>query len=136
MFSFVALDRGATPPSLVTGEYVADAITGRVFQWPIDLASGTMSGTTWASGAWVMAHRQVQGAVTRDGVFYLSSSAPAAGGGVLYVARPGKKTLSYPWVDAPEDLMVDEKAGLLWGASEGTNERYVFAVKLSSLPAP
>lgn len=136
VFSFVALDKTAAKPSLITGEYVADAITGRLFHWPIDVASGVMETTTYASGAWVMGQRQVQGAVSQNGVFYLSSSKPAGGAGELYVTGPGKKTKTYPWVDAPEDLMFDAKAGLLWGSSEGLNERYVFAVRASSLTAP
>jgi hypothetical protein len=74
--------------------------------------------------------------VTHSGTFYFSSSAPAAGKGVLYVTRVGKKTLSYPWVDAPEDLMFDTKANQLWGASEGLNARWVFAVDAGAVKAP
>jgi len=134
VFSFVALDK--TTSSLVTGEYSATAITGRVLSWPVDLATGVMGPTTWAEGAWVMGQRQVQGAVTHSGTFYFSSSAPAAGKGVLYVTRVGKKTLSYPWADAPEDLMFDTKANQLWGASEGLNARWVFAVDAGAVKAP
>lgn len=134
VFSFVALDKSTS--SLVTGEYDATAITGRVFQWPIDLGTGALAASTWSGAAWVMGQRQVQGAVTRGGAFYFSSSAPAGGGGVLYVAREGKKTLSYKWVDAPEDLMFDSKANQLWGASEGLNARYVFAVDANAVKAP
>jgi hypothetical protein len=134
VFSFVALDKATA--SLVTGEYLATGITGRVFQWPVDLSNGAMAPTTWAEGAWVMAQRQVQGAVTRGGGFYFSSSAPAGGGGVLYAAREGKKTLSYKWADAPEDLMFDTKANQLWGLSEGLNARYVFAVDATAVKLP
>lgn len=136
VFSFVALDRTATPPALVTGEYSATAIDGRVFQFPIDLATGALAAKTWATGAWSMGQRQVQGAVTHGGAFYFSSSAPAAGKGVLYGAREGKKTLSYPWADAPEDLLFDTKANTLWGASEGLGRRWVFAVDATALKTP
>ncbi len=134
VFSFVGFDR--TSSSLVTGEYSATAITGRAFQWPVDPVTGALAATAYASGAWVMAQRQVQGALTRDGAFYLSSSAPPAGGGVLYAAREAKKTLSYEWVDAPEDLMFDGKANQLWSLSEGIGARYVFAVDASAVKAP
>lgn len=134
VFSFVALDRSTA--TLVTGEYSATAITGRLLRWPVDLATGALAPTTYAEGAWVMGQRQVQGAVTRGGAFYLSSSAPAAGAGVLYAAREAKKTLSYKWVDAPEDLMFDGVGNQLWSASEALNARYVFAVDATAVKAP
>lgn len=134
VFSFVGVDRSTA--SLVTGEYSATTITGRLLRWPIDLATGALAPTTYADGAWVMGQRQVQGAVTRGGAFYLSSSAPAGGAGVLYATGVGKKTLSYPWVDAPEDLMFDGVGNQLWGASEGLNARYVFAVDAGAVKAP
>ena len=136
VFSFVALDRSTTPPALLTGEYVADGIQGRLFRWPVDATTGAIEPKTWADGAWAMAQRQVQGALTHNGVFYMSSSQPAAGKGVLYVTRPGKKSLSYAWVDAPEDLMFDEQANALWSAGEAVNKRYVFAASATALKAP
>lgn len=133
-FSFVSLDRSTS--SLLTGEYSATTITGRVLRWPVDLTTGALAATTWAEGAWVMGQRQVQGALTRGGAFYFSSSAPAGGGGVLYAAREAKKTISYGWVDAPEDLMFDPKLNQLWSLSEGLNARYVFAVDANAVKAP
>jgi hypothetical protein len=133
-FSFVAVDRKAS--ALITGEYVSDAITGRLIRFPIDLATGALAPTTFATDAYVMGQRQVQGALTSNGAFYMSSSAPAGGGGVLYAARPGKKTISYPWVDAPEDLMFDPAANALWSLSEGEDKRWVFASNAAKIPAP
>ena len=83
-----------------------------------------------------MGQRQVQGGLTHGGAFWLSSSAPAAGKGVLYAAREAKKTTSYAWADAPEDLMFDPKTNQLWGASEGLNARWVFAVDVTKVSAP
>lgn len=134
VFSWVGLDRGSA--TLVTGEYDATAITGRVFQWPIDLGTGAMPKTNYAKAAWSMGQRQVQGGLTHGGAFWLSSSAPAAGKGVLYAAREAKKTTSYAWADAPEDLMFDPKTNQLWGASEGLNARWVFAVDVTKVSAP
>lgn len=136
VFSFVGLDRGSTPPALVTGEYSADTITGKIFRWPVDLATGALAPTTFADGAFVMGQRQVQGGITHEGAFLMVSSAPAAGKGVLYAARPGKKTISYPWADAPEEIMFDAKANLYWGNSEGLNKRWVFAVSASAIKVP
>ncbi|MBI2394663.1 MAG: hypothetical protein HYV09_34160 [Deltaproteobacteria bacterium] len=55
---------------------------------------------------------------------------------MLYVTRPGKKTLSYPWVDAPEDLLFDTNTNQLWGAGEAIGKRWVFAVDAAAVKAP
>ncbi|MGZ3423344.1 MAG: hypothetical protein ACXWUG_05230 [Polyangiales bacterium] len=133
VFSFVALDRTSTPPALVTGEYSATAITGKLLRFPVDPKTGALDPIAYAASAYVMGQRQVQGGVTHAGVFYLSSSAPAAGGGVLYTARVGKTTVSNTWVDAPEDLMFDTVANQLWGLSEAEGARYVFAVDATKI---
>jgi hypothetical protein len=136
LFSFVALNRTSSPPALVTGEYQATAITGRLLRFPVDLATGALAPVTYASDAYVMAQRQVQGALTHGGAFFLSSSAPAGGGGVLYATRPGVMTKSYTWVDAPEDLLFDPKANERWGLSEAQGSRWIFAVDATKIPAP
>ena len=133
-YSFLAFDR--TSSSLVTGEYSATTSQGRVFRWPVDPTTGALAAKTYADGAWVMGQQQVQGAVTRDGAFYFSSSKPPLDGGVLYAARPAKKTLSYGWVDWPEDLMFDTLGNQLWSLSEGVGVRYVFATDAGVLKAP
>jgi hypothetical protein len=133
VFSFVALDRTSTPPALVTGEYSATEITGKLLRFPVDATTGALDPIVYANDAYVMGQRQVQGGLTHEGVFRLSSSAPAAGGGVLYSARVGKSTLSNTWVDAPEDLMLDTVANQLWGLSEAEGKRYIFAVDATKL---
>ena len=82
-----------------------------------------------------MGQRQVQGAASRQGLFYFSSSAPTGVGGALYRIK-GKNSATSRWIDWPEDLMVDEKYDLLWSLSEGANARAVFGARLSSYPAP
>lgn len=141
IFSWVSLDRTSSPPSLVSGEYCsgsacASALSGRVFRWPLDPATGLLRGaTTWPTEAAWMSHKQVQGGAARSGLFYLSSSAPAAGAGELYRAASGKSATSR-WVSSPEDLMVDGPRGWLWGLSEAPGARVVFAATLASYPAP
>jgi hypothetical protein len=142
LFSYVSLDKSTTPPSLVSGEYcggtacASNPLAGRVFRWPLDGITGRLaSGTSWPSEAFLMGEPQVQGAASRKGVFYLSSSAPAGGGGALYRVTAGKRVTS-TWLDAPEDLMVDESNGLLWGLAEAAGARAVAGMKLTSYPAP
>jgi hypothetical protein len=135
IFSFVSLDRSTTPPALVSGEYCSSTactgpLAGRLFRWPLVGSAGRLApGKSWPSAAYLMAQTQVQGAAMDGGVGYLSSSAPAGGGGALYRVEPGKSTTS-PWIDAPEDLMVDASHGLLWSLSEAVNARYVFGAKV------
>lgn len=142
IFSWVSLDRGSSPPSLVSGEYCSTTactgpLAGRVFRWPLDPATGLLRGpgTTWPLDAFVMGQRQVQGGAMRAGTTYLSSSAPAGGGGALYCANP-TRSLSANFSDSPEDLMVDGPNGQLWSLSEAAGARAVFAVRFTSYPVP
>ena len=142
IFSWVSLDRSSTPPALVSGEYCSGtactaALSGRVFRWPLDPATGLLRGptTTWPLDAFVMGQRQVQGGARRGALTFLASSAPAGGGGELYSVNPtGSRTTNFS--DAPEDLMVDEAHDLLWSLSEHAGGRAVFGVRFTSYPAP
>jgi hypothetical protein len=48
-----------------------------------------------------MGQRQVQGAATKGGIYYLSSSAPSGSGGALYRVKAGKSATS-TWNTGPE----------------------------------
>jgi len=141
IFSFVSLDRSSDPPSLVSGEYCsttacAGPLAGRVHRWPLDPETGLLrSKTTFPTEAFLTSHKQVQGAASRDGTFYLSSSAPPGGAGEIYRVA-GSKSATSRWSDTPEDLMVDHGSGWLWSLSEAPRERAVFAAKLTSYPKP
>jgi hypothetical protein len=142
LFSWVSLDRSTTPPSLLSGEYCsgtacAGPLAARAFRWPLDAATGRLpAGTSWPSEAVLLGQAQIQGAASRNGTWYLSSSEPAAGAGALVRARLGKKSATSKWLDAPEDLMVDEANGLLWSLSELAGARVVAGMKLTSYPPP
>ncbi|MBL8917522.1 MAG: hypothetical protein JNJ54_01565 [Myxococcaceae bacterium] len=141
LFSWVSLDRASSPPALVSGEYCSGTacsapLAGRVFHWPLDAATGRLRGaTTWPTFAAYMGHRQVQGGAFRAGVTWLSSSAPPAGAGALYTVN-ATRGLTSQFIDAPEDLMVDEANGVLWSQSEGAGDRVVVAVRFTSYPLP
>ncbi len=127
-FSFVALDRSTTPPSLISGEYNSSAADRRVFRWPLDPISGRLpSGTFYPREAFFMGYTHVQGAVAHDGAFYLSSSEPPAGRGSLVSASTSAAAVVAPWVDGPEDLVYDVTSDQLWGCGELVGKRYVFA---------
>ena len=142
LFSFVSLDRSTSPPSLLTGEYCsatacATPLAGRLRRFALDTTTERLSAapTFWPTEALFMQQRQVQGAASRAGVHYLSSSAPAAGAGALYRAAIGKAATS-TWLDAPEDLMMNEGNGWIWSLSEGVGARAVAAMDRASYPAP
>ena len=141
LFSYVSLDRKSNPPSLVSGEYCSSSacsgpLAGRVYHWPLDPKTGLLrSKTTFPTEAFLTSHKQVQGGAYVDGVFYLSSSAPAAAGGELYRVS-GNESVTSRWSDSPEDLMVDHANGWLWSLSEAPKARAVFAAKLATYPKP
>jgi len=65
----------------------------------------------------------------RAGTTLLSSSAPVAAGGELYVIPPQQPRKKLGWVDTPEDLYQNLVTKTLWGLSEAAGARYVFSVK-------
>ena len=136
-FSYVAVDRSTTPPSLISGEYDAATFGGRLFRWPLDAASGRLQrtdrGRVVPAGAWYLGQTHVQGAASRDGVYWLSSSAPAGGAGALYRVGVGVRSTTLGWIDGPEDLAVDAVSDSLWGLSEAASARYVMAVARAAI---
>ena len=141
LFSYVALDRGTTPPSLLSGEYCGGQacggapLAGRAFRWPLVRdATRLAAGLSFPSEAYRLGHAQVQGIAALGAELLLSSSAPEAGKGALVRAPVGAPSRELPWVDAPEDLLVDGARGEIWGLSEQAGARVVFGVARTSLP--
>lgn len=127
-YSFAALDRASTPPSIVTGEYAAGSPLGRLFRWPLDAASGHLAGSPYVipTEAFYSGQNNIQGAVPAYGNWLLSSSAPAGGAGALYSVGPGASR-TFAWSDSPEDVYIDVSTGQLWSLSEAVGARYVFS---------
>jgi hypothetical protein len=135
-FSFVSLDRTTTPPSLLSGEYDAASVNGRLYRWPLapDGRPLLVEGARLVpDAAWYMGHSHVQGALSLDDVFWLSSSKPAGAGGDLYRARVGASSATLGWIDTPEDLFHDPIDDRVWSLSEGTDARYVISVARTSI---
>ncbi len=134
-FSFVALDQSSSPPSLVSGEYDAASVNGRLYRWPLDgtALQLTDQNRVIPDAAYVMAESHVQGAIARAETFWLSSSRPANAAGELVRTRLGAPSTKLGWSDTPEDLAFDPQASSVWSLSEGTNARYVFEVSLDAI---
>jgi hypothetical protein len=136
-FSYVSLDRTSTPPSLVSGEYDATTVVGRVFRWPLDPATGrlqlTDAGRVVAADAWLAGESHVQGGLAHEDTFWLSSSQPAGAGGALYRTRVDTPSATLGWIDSPEDLAFDPQLDALWSLSEAVDARYVIGVALDAI---
>lgn len=131
VFSYVALDRTTTPPSLVSGEYDATAITGRIYRWPLgtdDRLLVTDQQRVIADGAWYAGESHIQGTLAHDGTFFMSSSYPAGGAGALYRAGVETPSATLGWIDSPEDVAYDPQLDAVWSQSEALNARHVIAV--------
>jgi hypothetical protein len=136
-FSFVSVDHSSSPPSLVTGEYDADSIYGRLFRWPL-AADGRLRqvgdpARVIADGAWFSSHSHIQGGLSQSDTFWLSSSKPEGAGGILYRSAEQEPSADLGWSDTPEDLSYDPVDGMLWSLSEGLGARHVFSLPLGDV---
>lgn len=131
-FSFAGLDRSAEPPLLVSGEYHADDVNGRLVSWPLDADTGRLltepDGTVRGVAAVVSGQTRVQGGVSWEGDYYLSSSSQVNGLGRLYRTRPGLESRITAWPRGCEDLYVERSTDLIWTVTEHPNEREVVGI--------
>jgi len=137
VYSFVAVDRSTQPPTLISGEYDATSIGGRLYRWPLDAATGRLRVTdadrVIPDGAWFAGDSHIQGGLARDGTFWLTSSFPAGGAGALYRTAVAQPRQELGWIDAPEDVSWDPQGAALWSLSEGVDARYVFSVAATAI---
>jgi hypothetical protein len=136
VFSFVSVDRGSSPQSLVTGEYRKGKPGGRLVRWPLDPPSDRLAGgaDVHANGAYVMPQTNVQGALSAAGRLFLSASAGAKGNGTLTSDVPGQPSRAYAWGYGAEDLTYSPLSGRIYSLTEHPGRRAVYAVPASALP--
>lgn len=132
-FSFVSLDRETN--TLVSGEYDADSIHGRLYRWPLDAQGHLVAegGRVLPSAAYMLGESHVQGGLAHGGLVWLSSSRPAADAGELDRTGVGVQTKRLGWSDFPEDLAYDPEDRAIWSLSEGVSARYVFEVAITAV---
>lgn len=134
-FSFVSLDRSTAPDSLLVGEYANPGTGSRLVRWGIDYTnrelvytSGTDATASWAYRVDVTS---MQGALSRDGRYYLSTSDGSGNEGDLGIWTPGgsvsmrNDTLPI----GPEDLSYRPSTDELWTATEYAGNRMAISVK-------
>ncbi|MEU8201134.1 hypothetical protein [Streptosporangium sp. NPDC049046] len=131
-FSFAAVDRSTDPDVLISGEYVDTAGTvGRVARWPLT-AEGTLNapagGVVQAVDAYALPGDKIQGALSYEGVWYLSQAAGSTRNGTLIVV--GDTVRKRPYPVGPEDLTCVRGKRTLWSVSEFVGRRVVYGVPL------
>lgn len=132
-FSFIGLDRDSTPPAIISGEYFADHQNGKIVAWPLDPTTHlleTRQGTTRATAAAVIGQTRAQGALRRNGFYYVSSSSQDGSNGRLYKGKPGATNTSANWIYGAEDVYLQRDTGRIWTNAEHPGRRDVVSIPL------
>ncbi|KAK5998038.1 hypothetical protein PT974_00408 [Cladobotryum mycophilum] len=132
-FSYIALDRTASPDRLLIGEYQADSSKPiRMVQWELDYKTRKLQadGNT-AKGVWAYCVdiERIQGAVQVDGKIYISRS-NGADAGDIWGWVPGKTAYNNKGLvpPSPEDLSYDKREKRLYGLTERAGGRYILTL--------
>jgi len=133
-YSFLSLDRSATPPELVVGEYGNTKQTRRLARFPLDPETLFLAeGEDGVSRPLVVDEGGVvrtQGAAIADGRWYLTRSTGARVPGSVYAGRPGAfKRYRWATPPGPEDIAWWPSTDLLWSVTEHPRRRWVYAMK-------
>tara|TARA_R110002073_G_scaffold336557_1_gene535456 strand:- start:55348 stop:56658 length:1311 start_codon:yes stop_codon:yes gene_type:complete len=136
-YSFLSVDRTTEPMSLLSGEYDATSVGARLHRWPLHADTGRpalVEGMRlYPDEAFISGQSHLQGALSVNGTYYLSSSKPPQGAGVLYKTAPNTPTVNRTWNDSPEDLAYDPQRNSIWSLSEDAGQRFVFRVNRDDL---
>jgi hypothetical protein len=138
--SFVSLDRSTSPDSLLIGEYDAAGAGARLVRFNIDYTnrellydsgSSTVATADWAYRVDVVS---MQGALSLNGKYYLSTSDGSGNEGDLGTWRPGSAvTMHYDTLPiGPEDLSYRTNTDELWTVTEYAGRRMAISVKAGS----
>jgi len=132
-FSFAGLDRSTTPHTILSGEYRSSDSDGRLVSWGLDSETGLLvdeDGSVRGRTAVVAAQNRMQGALTWEGDYYISSSSQYLSFGRLYRSRPGLESRITAWVYGCEDLYYERERGYIWTAAEHPGNRDVPGIPL------
>jgi hypothetical protein len=141
-FSYISVDRGESPHRLITGEFCESTSDqrGRVARWPLDALTGRPvpdpnDGLVHASEAYRLPERQIQGAVSYGGTWYLSRSNGSTRNGQLILARPDAQPAGSLHATetrragiGPEDLSFWPARNQLWTVTEHAGRRMLYGV--------
>lgn len=135
-YSFLSLDRTASTPHLVAGEYGVDDMTRRLVRYPLDAASCHLAAHEDGAARPVRLEERglghMQGAAVVRDTYYVTTSRGSRRRGRLFVGEPGRFR-GYPRTlpPGPEDIAYWPSTDRLWSLSEHPGSRYVFAMRRS-----
>lgn len=137
-YSFLSLDRGSQPPTLVAGEYGLGEQTRRLARFPLDVTSGLLE--TGADGLARPLELEdggvsaMQGASIVGGTWHVTVSHGPWMPGSIYVGRPGRlhqRRLALPM--GPEDIAYWASSDCFWSLTEHPHRRWVVRIPRSRL---
>ena len=136
-YSFLSLDRSASPPELVAGEYGSGPMTTRLVRYEIDPATSLLrTDAAGTSRPLLLEERGIghtQGATVVDGVWYLTTSAGRYRLGSVWTGTPGDlRRTRFAVPVGVEDIAYWPSTDQLWSLSEYPHHRYVFAMDRST----
>ena len=144
LFSFISYDATSNPPSIVSGEYDNDTVTGiysRLVRWPLDPATSKLApgqtGAVHPIEAFYAGNRNLQGAASVNGKLFLDSTRynGALFTGSVNQASKVYKATSGQWVYMAEGIQRADD-GLMWVITEGhaNMPRIAIAAKPGDIP--
>lgn len=135
-YSFLSLDRSASPPALLVGEYGSAKQTQRLARFGLDAVTGLLAagpdGITRPLRIDESGQAQMQGAAVVEGRYFVTVSHGPWGLGSVMTGLPGSFR-RHRWATpmGPEDLSYHPPTGRLWSVSEHPGRRWVFAMDRS-----
>lgn len=143
-FSYISLDRTASPDRLMVGEYQPDEKNPiRMVQFELDYTTRTLrtgADKKTAKGVWAFCHDilRTQGAVQANGRIYVSRSNGANTNGDIWGWIPGKgaainKGMVPP---GPEDLSYDKRGKKMYTVTEHPGKRYLVTLDSTRIKFP
>ena len=129
--SFMSLDKGSSPPTLVCGEYGRSGQSTRLARYEVDPASGMLvtgeDGFSRPSGLDAGGVRQMQGVAVVDGTYHLSVSQGPWVPGSVFTGVPGRlRRHRWAMPMGPEDLTYWPSTDSFWSVSEHPHRRWIF----------
>ena len=134
-YSFLSLDRSASPPALMAGEYARGQATRRLVSFPLDaetlLPATDEDGMSRPLGLGEGVDH-MQGAVLARGRFHVTVSHGLFTPGSVYVGQPGAlRRHRFATPMGPEDIAYWPQTDLLWSVSEHPWRRWIFSMRRS-----
>jgi hypothetical protein len=135
-YSFLSLDRTASPPDLVVGEYGNERQSRRLARYPVDPETAFLeAGEDGLSRPVVLEEDgpvRTQGAAVAHGRWFLTASNGPWRPGTVYAGQPGGWR-RHRWATpmGPEDVSYWPSTDLLWSVTEHPRRRWIYAMRRS-----